>query len=252
VGFTTWLKQPGPRGGTHTPVPDASANLQGAGQSAALVGELTTITGLKVVPSMDTSIKRSLTPTLPVAVEVPMHRRTSSSSRLPAGDVCTRRLKEGRRLPVAGRSPQGGGRLGDGVGVGEGEGVGVLVGVGEGVGVGVGVGVRVRVLDRDVELVGVPVGVGVEVGVGVRVRVTEGVTEAEAEAVTEADSEMVGDGDGDGQFCCSFRLSSPTGPSSMDPRLADMAMQATLGSQAPMSTFTEPSTLLARAPGMRE
>lgn len=59
----------------------------------------------------------------------------------------------------------------------------------------------------------------VTLGVGV----TDGVTLEEGEGD--------GVGDGEGQFCCSVMLSSPTGPSSMEPRFALRATQATTGSQ---------------------
>jgi hypothetical protein len=90
------------------------------------------------------------------------------------------------------------------------------------------------------------------------------VTDDVAEAVSVADVVGVGDTEVDvvddsvmeavgevvGQFCCSFMLSSPMGPSSIEPRLALMAIHATTGSQG---VITEPvASLRARAAGIRE
>jgi hypothetical protein len=77
--------------------------------------------------------------------------------------------------------------------------------------------------------------------------VGSGVSDSEMVSVTVADT--LGDGDGVGQFCCSTMLSSPTGPSSIDPKFAVTAMHATAGSHVitlPVVSSAASST------GMRE
>ena len=90
-----------------------------------------------VTPSIDVSITIDATPTLALDVDVPMHRRVSMRSLVPAALLTIFLVNVGRSLGMAGRSPQGGDRDGDGVGDGGGE----LDGDGDGDGVGVGVGV---------------------------------------------------------------------------------------------------------------
>ena len=86
-----------------------------------------------------------------------------------------------------------------------------------------------RVGDAELELVG------------------SGVSDSEMVSVTVADT--LGVGDGVGQFCCSTMLSSPTGPSSMDPKFAVTAMHATAGSHVMTLPVVSSD---ARCTGMRE
>ncbi len=74
--------------------------------------------------------------------------------------------------------------------------------------------------------------------------------EPEADGVMEDDGD--GDGDGDGQFCCSNTESSPTGPSSSDPAIADTATHGTVGSHSLMPVLGVPPAVVARAAAMVE
>ncbi len=222
------------------------------------------------VQPMAVSSRRNCTPTLATLVLWPTHRRTSMASR--DWELWTSWVNVGRVFTMPDRSPQGGEVDGEGVGLGvrEGDGdvemvgVGVLVGVGVGVGVGVNVGVGVTV--------GVGVGVGVRVGVldGVREKDGVGVLETvaeglglrdgegelegdrEKEGVTEGEGEKVGVTEGVGQSCASFTDSSPMGPSSSEPRMADMATHATLVSHWITPGLGVPSALRASWAGMLE
>jgi hypothetical protein len=59
-------------------------------------------------------------------------------------------------------------------------------------------------------------------------------------------------GNGDGQFCCSITASSLMGPSSMDPRLTDIATHGTAGSHRLTPSLGMPLAVSARAAAMDE
>ena len=82
----------------------------------------------------------------------------------------------------------------------------------------------------------------------------DGDARGDTDTVGDADGTGAGDGDGDGdgQFCCSNTESSPTGPSSSDPAIADTATHGTVGSHSLMPVLGVPPEVVARAAAMVE